>query len=116
MIYFKDEVHEQQTEMLWSKLKIRDLSKDIECGTMAYVMAATYKGKQLLQAIDDEGYIDIEKVYDLIEKYSSAEIDMIRFALQCYNGSIDDITLRDTMWSLDEENTKVIKQAIDLRY
>ena len=46
--------------------------------------------------------------------FSSSEKNMIRFALQCFNSSIDDIKLADIMYSLDNENVKVIKQAIDL--
>lgn len=34
---------------------------------------------------------------------------MIRFALQCFNGSIDDVKLSEVMRSLDEQNVKVIK-------
>lgn len=41
---------------------------------------------------------------------------MIRFALQCFNGSIDDIKLSEVMRPLDVENVKVIKQAIETRY
>ncbi len=48
--------------------------------------------------------------------FSTSEQGMIRFALQCFNGSIDDIKLSEVMRSLDDENTKMIKQAIDIRY
>lgn len=111
-IYFKSEEHEAQMSRLLDKLG----NDSLEYRVFAYIVAATYKADQILKVIDDEGYIDVDEVYDVIGVYSGSERCMIRFGLQCFNGGIDDIKLGDVMRSLDSDNTRVIKQAIDMRY
>ncbi len=116
MIYFKDEVHEEQTALLLEKFKKESLLQDVEYGSFAYIVGATYKAKQVASAIDEEGNIDLDELYEIIGVFSSSERGMIRFALQCFNNSMDEITLGEVMRPLDDKNTKVIKQVIDIRY
>ena len=115
-MYYKDKVHEEQVKCLLNKLKLEKISQDIKYGTFAYIVGATYKAKYIMKIIDEDNNIDLDMLYDEIDVYSTSEQHMIRFALQCFNYSIDDIQLGETMRSLDALNTKVIKQAIDIRY
>lgn len=114
-MYFKSDYHEEQTKMLLKKFRKSDVLQDIEYGSFAYIVGATYKAEKIAETIDEEG-IDLDKLYEIIGVFSSSEQGMIRFALQCFNSSIDDIKLSDVMRPLDDENTKVIKQAIEIRY
>ncbi|AXI00546.1 hypothetical protein DV702_12935 [Sporosarcina sp. PTS2304] len=116
MTYFKSDWHEEETSFLLEKLGVQTLAQDTEYGSFAYVIGATCKAKQIARTIDEEGTIDVDEVHELMGVFSSSEQGMIRFALQCFNNSIDEIPLGEVMRPLDEENTKVIKQAIDLRY
>lgn len=116
MIYFKSDFHEEQTKILLEKFKKEDVLQDIEYGSFSYIVGATYKAKQIAEAIDEDNTIDLDDLYEIIGVFSSSEQGMIRFALQCFNNSIDDIKLGDVMRPLDDENTKVIKQAIEIRY
>lgn len=115
MVYFKNELHEEETNLLLERMGKESLLQDVEYGSFAYIVGAIYKAKQVSKAIDEEG-IDLDKLYEIIGVFSSSEIVMVRFAVQCFNGSIDEITLGEVMRPLDDENTKVIKQAIDIRY
>lgn len=116
MVYYKSEFHEEQTELLLEKFKIHTVTQDIEYGSFAYVVGATYKAKQIEKIIDEEGTIDITELYEIIGVYSNSERSMIRFAVQLYSSTLDDITLSEVMESLDDENSRVIKQAIELRF
>lgn len=115
-MYFKSDYHEEQTKMLLEKFRKSDVLQDIEYGSFAYIVGATYKAEKIAETIDEDNTIDLDKLYEIIGVFSSSEQGMIRFALQCFNSSIDDIKLSDVMRPLDDENTKVIKQAIEIRY
>lgn len=115
-IYFKSNLHEELTKLLLEKMGKESLLQNIEYGSFAYVVGATYKVNQIIHTIDDDNNIDLDELYNIMGVFSTSEQGMIRFALQCFNTSIDDIKLSDVMRPLDDENTKVIKQAIDIRY
>ena len=115
-LFYKDEVHERQTNEMLEKFCLSSIKQDAECGVFAYIVGAVYKVPHLIECIDNEGSIDLDLLYEKIAVFSSSEKHMIRFALQCFNGSLDDIPLSNVMWSLDAKNTRVIKQAIDIRY
>lgn len=115
-MFYKSDEHKKDTEKILQTFGISDIAKDIEYGSIAYVVAATYKTDDFITCIDDDNNIDLDKLFKSMEVWSYSEKSMIRFALQCFNGSIDDIKLSDVMRSLDDDNTKVIKQAIDIRY
>lgn len=116
MIYFKDKLHEEQTNILLEKMGEESVLQDIEYGSFAYIVGATYKAKDVIKAIDEHNNIDLGLLYDIFAVFSASERVMIRFALQCFNNSIDNIKLSEVMQPLDDKNTKVIKQAIDIRY
>lgn len=114
-IYFKDVEHKEQMNLVLKSLNKSNMLDDIEYGSFAYVVGAVYKGKQLEKGITEDG-IDLDYIYEKIKVFSHSEQVMLKFALQCFNGSIDDIKLSDVMRPLDQYNTKVIKQVIDIRY
>lgn len=116
MIFFKNDLHEEGTKLLLVKMGKTDVLQDVEYGTFAYIVGAIYKAKQVVKVIDGDGSINLDYLYEIIGVFSSCEQAMIRFALQCFNNSMDDIPLGEVMRSLDNENTKVIKQAIEIRY
>lgn len=115
-MYFKSDYHEEQTNLLLEKFGKTDVLQDIEYGSFAYIVGATYKAEKIAETIDEDNTIDLDELYEIIGVFSSSEQGIIRFALQCFNSSIDDIKLSDVMRPLDDENTKVIKQAIEIRY
>lgn len=115
-IYFKDEVHHAQTKKLLTKFRKKNITDDLEYGALSYVVGATYKADYLLQVIDEENTIDLDILYENMKVLSHTEQSMIKFALQLFNHSVNDIKLSDVMRSLDSDNTKVIKQAIEIRF
>lgn len=115
MVFFKDDSHEADTATILHALGKARLSDDVEYGTFAYVAGATGKMAQIQKAFDAEG-LDVDKLYDLMGVFSSSEKGMIRFALQCFNNSIDDIPIGEVMRPLDDANKQVILQAVDMRY
>lgn len=115
-MFYKSDYHREQTEKLLGKLGKSSIESDKEYGILAYIIGATYKADQLGKAIDSNGNIDVDKAYEIMGVFSSAEKDMIRFAFQLFNSSIDNITLSDVFHSLDADNTRIIKQAIDFMY
>lgn len=115
-VYFKNPEHEQQTKIIMEKFNWPNVPLSVEYTLFAYIVAATGKAKQIVPLIDDDNYIDIDNLYKTIAPYSNSERSMIRFALQCFSSSIDQIPLSDVMCSLDSSNIKVIKYAIDTLY
>lgn len=115
-LIYKNEVHENQCNQILQKLGLLTVEQNKEIGSFAYIVSATYKGNQILPALYDNGSIDIEKYLDVIKPFSSSEKAMLKFAIQCFNGSFSDIAIPDVFRSLDTENTAIIKQAINIRY
>lgn len=114
-LYFKDRQHKEDSNCFLKVFGKSDFTTDVEYGVLSYVLGAVNKKKDLMLAVDEEG-IDIEKLYEILDVYSSSERSMIRFGVQCFNTSIDDIKLADVVSSLDNENLRVVKTALDLRY
>lgn len=115
-LYFKDDLHEAQTAELLEKFNLSTIKQDVERGALIYIVGAVYKGSYLIKCIDEYGDIDFDDFYDYIALFSTTEQEMLRFGIQCFNGSIDDIKLSEVMRSLDDRNTVVIKEAINIRY
>lgn len=115
-LYFKSDLHKEQTLKILNAFNQINITGDLFYGCLAYVVGATYKADYLVKVIDADRNIDIGVLYENIQVLSHSERVMIRFGLQLFNGSIDDIKLSDVMQPLDNENIKVIKQAIDLFY
>ena len=116
-LYFKDQQHEEDSNCFLNAFGKSDFTTDVEYGVLSYVLGAVNKKKDLMLAVDEEMMgIDIEKLYEILDVYSSSERSMIRFGVQCFNASIDDIKLADVVSSLDNENLCVVKTALDLRY
>lgn len=115
-MYYKDEMHKEQTMEILKKFGQTTIHQDVEYGAFAYIIGATYKAEYIIQCIDEDGNIDLDDLFEIMGVFSTSEQGMIRFALQCFNGSIDDIKLSEVMRPLDDENMKMIKQAISIRY
>ena len=114
-LYFKDRQHKEDSNCFLKVFGKSDFTTDVEYGVLSYVLGAVNKKTDLMLAVDEEG-IDIEKLYEILDVYSSSERSMVRFGVQCFNASIDDIKLADVVSSLDNENLRVVKTALDLRY
>ena len=112
-LFFKDEIHESQFNAILDTVG----ADNIEVTTLAYLTAATYKGKRLIEekALNYK-FIDDEKFLEVIAPYSSSEKGLLRFALQCYNRHYDTITLPEVLQPLDETHHKIVKNALTLRY
>lgn len=115
-MFYKDEVHEEQTMTILQTFGLTHLEQNVEYGSLAYIIGATYKGNYFINYINENGSIDSNGLLKKIQVFSSSERNMIKFALQCFNNKMNDITLYDTMYSLDNNNRKIIKEAINLRY
>lgn len=114
-MFFKDEYHQQLADKLMKKFGFQTLEDDREYGSFCYVASATYKENQLLKVADPSG-VDLDVLNEQLSVYSNSERAMIRFALQLFSSDLDDITIPEVMRSLDEQNEKVIVQAIQFRY
>lgn len=116
-MYYKDELHEEGSLELMKAfdLGFSTLEDNREFGAFCYLVGATYKTKDIINSVGPDG-IDMDTIEQTILVYSSSEIGMIRFGLQLYNGGIDDITLPEVMFGLDEQNEQVVYDAIGFRY
>lgn len=116
MIYFKSDLHKTHTYKTLKMFNENELENDVYVGSFAYLVGATFKADRIGKMIYDDGTIDLKGIYDEIKYYSTSEKAIIRFALQLFNSSIDDILIGDVMQSLDSKNIKAVKQAIDIRF
>lgn len=116
MIYFKSDLHKKHTYNLLKKFNENKLENDVYIGAFAYLVGAVFKADRIEKMIYDDGTIEIEGIYNEIKYYSTSEKAILRFALQLFNSSIDNIMIVDVMQSLDSKNIKAVKQAIDIRF
>lgn len=119
---FKSEYQEELFYQYIAKLN----STDRYYKTFAYVASAIGK-KSLITALSDHR-IDREKLLDLAGAWSSSERKMLEFAYQCFTGSNlfeeeeDGVTIPsyptiDNIFSsLDNENARIVIQALAMRY
>lgn len=115
LVYFKSDYHEETARELMKRFGFEKLEDDREYGTFCYVTTATYKYEDLKKVADPEG-LDLDKLQQIMLVYSSTEMSMIRFGLQLFNANIDDITIPDVMSGLDDENKRVVIEALKFRY
>ena len=115
-MFFKDEWHKEDVKLMLGKFEMEDVFSNVEYGSFAYIVGATGKAKNIIKCFNETNSINTDMFYETIQVYSSSEKSMLLFALQCFNDRLSDITLADTFRSLDSNNEKVIKQAIEIRY
>ncbi|OCX60525.1 hypothetical protein BFM98_20465 [Lysinibacillus sp. AR18-8] len=115
-LYFKSDLHKEQTLKILNVFNQLSISSDLYYGCLAYVVGAIYKADCLIKNIGEDKKVDMDVLFKDMEVLSHSERVMIRFGLQLFNSNLDDIKLSDVMKSLDSDNIKVIKQAIDLFY
>lgn len=114
-MYFKSDYHEETALKLMNLCGFKRLEDDREYGSFCYVTTATYKFNDLQEVASEEG-IDLDTLEQKMLVYSPSEMDIIRFGLQLFNANLDDITIPQVFSSLDEENKKVVLEAIKFRY
>lgn len=112
-VFWKSVSHKEYFDKVMDKLG-RDID-DAYYTSFAYILSATGKAEYLLQFLDKAGVSSVE-IKEAIQPYSNSEKSMILFALQLFNSNMSDITLPDTIASLDSHNYKVILEAIQIRY
>jgi|SRR5699024_3734119 len=115
-MYFKDEEHKEGLEFLLSKFGLSDVESDVYYGSLAYLVSATGKERKIVKTFKRDGSVDSDKYMEIIQVYSSSEQALLKFALQCFNSRLSKITIADVFYSLDSQNSKVVKQAIEIRY
>lgn len=65
-MYFKDEIHEEQPLSVLDKFGETNIMEDVEYGTFAYLVGATYKAERIIQCIDENNNIDLDDLYGII--------------------------------------------------
>lgn len=114
-MFFKSDYHEEIANKLMKLCGFERLEDNKEFGSFCYVASATYKLNNLEEVVGEDG-IDLDTLEQKMLVYSTSEMSMIRFGLQLFNESIDDITIPEVFSSLDEENKKVVLEAIKFRF
>lgn len=114
---FKSELHIKQTYDLLKKFGKEEITDDKAFGSFAYIVGATFIADSVANAINEEARtLNINEVQKILGVCSIDERKMLRFALQCFNSALDDITIGDVMLPLDKDNKEVILYAIKIRY
>lgn len=114
-VFFKSDYHEEIANKLMKLCGFERLEDNKGFGSFCYVASATYKLNDLEEVVGEDG-IDLDTLEQKMLVYSPSEMSMIRFGLQLFNESIDDITIPEVFSSLDEENKKVVLEAIKFRF
>lgn len=115
-MYFKNEKHKEDLELLLNKFGLSDVKNNVYYGSLAYIVSATGKANKIAKTFKSDGSINTREYLNIIKVFSSSEQALLKFALQCFNSSLSEITIADVFYSLDSKNTKVVKQAIEIRY
>jgi hypothetical protein len=118
-LYFINEYHEDLFHKFLHKLghvAVNPLAPrlDPEYGAFAYLIAAVQK-EYAMDYFDEDG-IELEKLKDKIDVWSSGERALARLALQLFNRRMDDITVYDVFYSLGDDWAKAAIQGLKIRY
>lgn len=115
MLYFKLDGHVTEMQELLKAFGIRSLYQSKEHTVLCYYISAVFKGKYLIDDISEDG-LNMEGIEEKLLSYSPSESGLIRFGLQLFNPTMDDITIPEVFFSLDEENSKVLISGLAFRY
>lgn len=111
-MFFKDEYHEKLFYKFSEKMGI--IRFDREYTSLIYCLSAVGK-ERLIEFIDEDG-VEVGNLLDEIAPYSQSEIALVRSGLNLFNSSIDDISISDAFYHLDDSNTNVLIEAIKMRF
>lgn len=109
-MYFKNDVHKNRFLVLKAKA---EQGNDCEYSSALYVLAAL--GKPVEKHIQP-GAIKFPQLKKASRAWSSSEKALIKLAATLFNYSSWPAKIGDIFYHLDEENTKVALQALEIRY
>lgn len=109
-MYFKNDEHK---ELFMSLKEKAGQGNDCEYTAAIYVLSAM--GKSVEKHVQP-GAIKFLDLFKDAEVWSSSERSLLRLAATLFNASTWPVTIEDVFYSLDEENTRVALQALEIRY
>ncbi len=109
-MYFIDDVHKNRFMVLKAKA---DQGNDCEYSSALYVLAAL--GKPIEKYVQP-GAIEFKKLKQVSRAWSSSEKALIKLAATLFNSSVWSVKVSDVFRHLDEENTRVALQGLEIRY
>jgi hypothetical protein len=109
-MYFIDDVHKNRFMVLKAKA---DQGNDCEYSSALYVLAAL--GKPIEKYVQP-GAIEFKKLKQVSRAWSSSEKAMLKLAATLFNNSTWSVRVADVFRHLDEENTRVALQGLEIRY
>lgn len=109
-MYFRDDRHRDIFLALRQKAGV---GKDCEYDSALYVLAAL--GKPIEKYVQP-GAIEFKKLKQVSRAWSSSEKALIKLAATLFNSSVWSVKVSDVFRHLDEENTRVALQGLEIRY
>lgn len=109
-MYFKSDEHKKLFLALKDKAGQGD---DCEYTAALYVLAAL--GKPIEKYVQP-GAIEFKKLKQVSRAWSSSEKALIKLAATLFNSSVWSVKVSDVFRHLDEENTRVALQGLEIRY
>ena len=109
-MYYKNDEHQKRALAMKSKA---GQGNDCEYCSAIYVLAALDKSVEKHVQL---GGIKFLGLFKDAEVWSSSERSLLRLAATLFNASTWPVSVEDVFYSLDEENTRVALQALEIRY
>ena len=109
-MYFKNDAHQKQALTMKNKAGQGD---DCEYTAALYVLAAL--GKPIEKYVQP-GAIEFKKLIQASKAWSTSEKALIKLAATLFNSSVWSVKVSDVFRHLDEENTRVALQGLEIRY
>lgn len=109
-MYFKDDKHKELFLALKQKA---GQGNDCEYTAALYVLSAL--GKPIEKYVQP-GAIEFKKLKQVSRAWSSSERALIKLAATLFNAARSPAYIDEVFYSLDEENTRVALQGLELRY
>ena len=109
-MYFKSDDHKKLFLALKQKAGQGD---DCEYTAALYVLSTL--GKPILKYIQPDG-IEFSSLFNDSIAWSSSERALIKLAAALFNAARSPAYIDEVFYSLDEENTRVALQGLELRY
>ena len=109
-MYFKSDIHRNRFLVLKKKA---GQGNDCEYAAAIYVLSAM--GKPVEKYVQP-GDINFSRMFRETHVWSSSERALTRLAATLHNAAVWPIAIYDVFYSLDEENTRVALQALEIRY
>lgn len=113
-LFFKDEYHSELFYKFLSRFNVSCIRISPEYGAFSYLVSATYR-EGFLKYCTTDG-IEIEKVREQMNNYPNSEKTLIRLALHFYDAALENITLTEALYDLDEAGANVVLQSTKIRF